>query len=109
MRRSSFKSAFKLTLIGGLLLALLSPPSLAAGAVSVKEEGVRLRDQPSTSGEALTTLSSGTSLELLKEGEDENGRIWFWVRAESGEEGWIASWLLNYGDLKWVVVDAELV
>lgn len=90
-------------------MALLFPPSLAAGAVSVKEEGVHLRDQPSTSGEALTTLSSGTSLELLKEGEDENGRIWFWVRAESGEEGWVASWLLSYGDLKWVVVDAELV
>ncbi|MGB9875515.1 MAG: S-layer homology domain-containing protein [bacterium] len=105
MKRSSFKSG----LILFLILILLSAPVQGAGPVSVKEKGVRLRDWPSASGEVLATASQGVSCELLKEGEDENGRVWFFVRTESGEEGWVASWLLNYGDLKWVVVDEELV
>jgi len=70
---------------------------------------VRLRDRPSTSGEVLGTVSLKATLDLLKEGEDENGRVWFYVRTDSGEEGWVASWLLSYGDLKWVVVEEELV
>lgn len=92
-----------------LILFLLSSPTLGAGRASVREDGARLREIPSQEGEVISTLPLNSTVELLKEGEDGDGRVWFLVETQSGERGWIASWLLSFGDLKWVVVNEELV
>jgi hypothetical protein len=53
-------------------------------------QGLFLRPEPSTVGEALTTLPDGTRVEQI--GEDVPGadRVWRQVRAPDGQEGYVA-------------------
>ena len=80
-RRSTLASA-------ALLGALLAAPVTAAGeTMYVSDELlITFRTQPSTRGEILRNLSSGTAVEVLEmpaEGE------WARVRLGSGREGWV--------------------
>jgi SH3-like domain-containing protein len=87
------------------------PGSLAALAetepVVISEEGARLRSTPTTTAEVVETLKQGAVVTLLQEGVDDQGLIWFRLRTASGEEGWTASWLLQFGETKWVVVSED--
>ncbi len=55
----------------------------------------------------METIRLGDALLVIKEGRDPTGAIWFLVRSPSGQEGWVASWLLSFGDRKWVVTDED--
>ena len=96
-----------------LLLAFLFSPgynfSLASPAftATVVEDGVRLRSSPGNEGEVIETLKQGDELLIMQEGFDGTGTIWFLARTPSGEEGWVASWLLSFDDQKWVVTNED--
>lgn len=104
------RSSFSFLLIFLLVLTSLPGPLPVLGEptpVTISEDGVYLRSTPTTTAEALATLKQGTGITLLREGVDEAGSIWFFVRTPQGQEGWVASWLLTFGETRWVVVSED--
>jgi hypothetical protein len=89
-----------------VFLILLLSPAWAGWFTTVSEE-VQLRVSPSDEAESVTVLPAESELFFLREGLDSDGRIWFLVRTEDSEEGWVASWLINPGELSWVVADED--
>lgn len=65
--------------------------AIAEGTVAtVTEDGVRMRDQPSISGEIVDELESGAEIEITGPAEEGDGYYWYPVRVpESDDEGWI--------------------
>ena len=61
------------------------PPKVA----QVLEEGLTLRDGPSTDYVGMMTLAAGTQLDLLTRYED-----WFQVQAPDGQVGWVTNQFL---------------
>jgi cell wall-associated NlpC family hydrolase len=64
------------------------PPKVA----QVFEEGVNLRDGPSTSYVGMTKLSAGMRLDLVSRYED-----WYQVQTPEGQIGWVTSQFLAIG------------
>ncbi|HYJ13753.1 MAG TPA: SH3 domain-containing protein, partial [Thermomicrobiales bacterium] len=69
---------------------LSARPTLAPGVVVVTgESGVRLRAEPGTNGELISTLPNRTSLTIVEGPEKVDTYTWWKVRLDDGTEGWV--------------------
>ncbi len=74
-----------------------APPNSGGGGFVVAgtaNEGLFLRDAPSSSSTVLTTLPEGTRVEQIGDDQQADNLTWRNVRAPDGQEGWVAiDWL----------------
>lgn len=65
-----------------------------ATVVTFNTDPLRMRDQPSLSGDIVVRLGSGSVLTVLDGPREADGYTWWKVRTEGGREGWVAgNWL----------------
>lgn len=73
-------------------------PVIDENADTVSQNSVNLRKTPSTSGEIITSLSSGQVVEISSAAYDENGDVWYKVSVSRGSNkyvGYIFAELIN--------------
>jgi hypothetical protein len=66
--------------------------------VKVKDtdgSGANMRDKPGQTGTVMKTIPEGTTLEVIGEDRQMDGKTWKNVKDESGAQGWIAAELLE--------------
>jgi hypothetical protein len=54
-------------------------------------QGVRLRAEPSRTARSISVVKDGVTVEATGEAQEHGGLTWQPVRAQNGDEGWIAS------------------
>jgi hypothetical protein len=59
------------------------------GSVTVTDDGVNLRAEPSVSADVVTVLSQGTTLSITGGSEEGDGFTWWPVELEDGTTGWV--------------------
>jgi N-acetylmuramoyl-L-alanine amidase len=62
--------------------------------IAVVEPIVNVRDTPSIDGKIITTISSRGEFQILYQGKDVNGKIWYEIKLSNGT-GWVASWVIQ--------------
>ncbi len=62
--------------------------------VAVIDPIVNVRDAPSIDGKIITTISSRGEFQILYQGKDVNGKIWYEIKLSNGT-GWVASWVIQ--------------
>lgn len=67
------------------------PESLSVGVIAqifVQDEGLRLREAPTVSSGAITSMPSGTFAEIISDSQDADGYTWWHLRLNDGRTGW---------------------
>ncbi|MDP8923825.1 MAG: SH3 domain-containing protein [Chloroflexota bacterium] len=81
--------------VGVSPVAAQASPAPAGGArlrvVNTENQGVRLRQRPSTEGQILRSLPEGTVVEVVGPDESADGITWRNVREPGGAVGWVAA------------------
>ena len=62
----------------------------ASAVVCTRSEGVAVRTEPSTLGELITRLATGSALQVIGGPACANGYSWWQVRTLNGSTGWMA-------------------
>lgn len=80
------------------LVAITSPPPPRDPAAeqriaTVNGSTVNIRTGPGTDYDRVTQVDRGTSVKILGEDSD-----WFQVELPAGDSGWIAGWLVDFGE-----------
>jgi hypothetical protein len=87
---------------GGPKLAIPRSPGAGADVRSARRssvvmrvantdgQGVRLRAEPSRTARSISVVKDGVTVEATGEAQEHGGLTWQPVRAQNGDEGWIA-------------------
>jgi SH3 domain-containing protein len=73
-------------------------PAAEGERVRIKDtggSGANMRDKPGAIGNVVKTVPDGAALRVVGPDQDADGRSWRHVRDEGGDEGWIASDLVE--------------
>ncbi|OUC14473.1 MAG: hypothetical protein B0A82_11975 [Alkalinema sp. CACIAM 70d] len=86
-----------LTAVSLLLLAAMAAVARPAYVVNVQPGNVvNVRSQPTTHSEALTYATSGQKLEIMDGQRGQQGYIWYMVRINPDDLGWIREDFLQF-------------
>src|SRR5258708_23007878 len=65
-------------------------PTIPRSASVHASDGVNVRTAPSASATRLTTLATGTQLDLQGEQTNPDGSTWYRIRLSDGRDGWLS-------------------
>lgn len=85
--KKGFIKSFMCVLTAGILTVGLALSAFASNAV-IKEDGVRVRSEASTSGAVVTTGTAGQKFEIVESVTGSDGQTWYKVSA-NGQTGFI--------------------
>lgn len=67
----------------------LEPPRLGVLIADSETAQINLRAKPTTQSEPAGSITAGTEVELHRLAEGEGGYSWYFVKLDSGSEGWV--------------------
>ena len=100
MRKATGKRIFAFTIAIAMIVTMFMTAMLQAFAYTettgtVSNDNVKVRESASTTASQVASLKKGDTIDIIGEETDSSGWVWYKIRVNKNEQGYVRSDLVN--------------